>query len=138
MIYIPKYFTLPELLVTNSDIVNSPSFDVVWNLSQLCEHVLDLIRVAFKHPIHVNSGFRSTKVNEAIGGAKNSQHCLGMAADITAGDKANNKLLFDCIIKTGIIFDQLIDEKITSGFTSATHLSTKTVNKFYIFKELYG
>lgn len=111
MIYIPKYFTLPELLVTQSDIVNAPSFDAVCNLSALCEYVLDPVRIAFKRPIHINSGFRSTKVNASIGGVSNSQHCLGEAADITAGDNINNKLLFDCIIKSGILFDQLIDEK---------------------------
>lgn len=111
MIYIPKYFKLPELLVTNSDLDNSPSWEAIINLSTLCEHVLDPIRIAFKRPIHVNSGFRSIKVNEAIGGAKNSQHCNGEAVDITAGDKKINKELFDLILSSGIGFDQCIDEK---------------------------
>ncbi len=91
--------------------INTPSWEAIINLSTLCEHVLDPLRIAFKRPIHINSGFRTPEINKAIGGAKNSQHCLGMAADITAGDKEMNKLLFDLIITSGIGFDQCIDEK---------------------------
>lgn len=109
--YIPKYFKLSELLVTDTGLINTPSWEVIINLSALCEHVLDPIRIAFKRPIHVNSGFRTLGVNKAIGGAKNSQHCLGMASDITAGDDKMNKELFELILSTGIIFDQLIEEK---------------------------
>lgn len=111
MIYIPKHFKLEELLVTNSDKDNTPSWEAIVNLSKLCEHVLDPLRIAFKRPININSGFRSSEVNKAIGGAKNSQHCLGIAADITAGDKQINKELFDLILKSGLSFDQCIDEK---------------------------
>lgn len=109
--YIPKYFKLSELLVTDTGLINTPSWEAIINLSELCEHVLDPLRIAFKRPIHVNSGFRTSDVNKAIGGAKNSQHCLGMACDITAGDKEMNKLLFGLILSSGIVFDQLIDEK---------------------------
>lgn len=114
MIYIPKHFKLEELLVTNSDKDNSPSWEAIINLSTLCEHVLDPLRIAFKRPIHINSGFRSSEVNKAIGGAKNSEHlCMygSAAADITAGDKIQNKILFDMIVRSGIIYNQLIDEK---------------------------
>lgn len=111
MIYIPKYFKLQELLVTDSGLINTPSWEAIINLSELCEHVLDPLRIAFKRPIHVNSGFRTPDINKAIGGAKNSQHCLGMASDITAGDKEMNKLLFDVILSSGISFDQCLDEK---------------------------
>lgn len=112
--YIPKYFKLSELLVTNSDLINTPSWEVIINLTKLCEHVLDPLRIAFKRPIHINSGFRTPEINKAIGGAKNSDHlCIGTtaAADITAGDKEMNKLLFDVILSSGINFDQCIDEK---------------------------
>lgn len=109
--YIPKYFKLPELLVTDSELINTPSWEAIINLNELCEHVLDPLRIAFKRPIHINSGFRTPEINKAIGGAKNSQHCLGIAADITAGDKEMNKLLFDVILSSGIGFDQCIDEK---------------------------
>ena len=112
--YIPKYFKLSELLVTDSDLINTPSWEAIINLSELCEHVLDPVRIAFKRPIHINSGFRTPEINKSIGGAKNSQHlCMNgsAAADITVGDKEMNKLLFDVILSSGIGFDQCIDEK---------------------------
>ena len=111
MIYNPKYFKLEELLVTDTGLPNVPSWSVINNLLTLTEHCLDPIRIAFKRPIHVNSGFRTLDVNKSIGGAKNSQHCLGMASDITAGDDKMNKELFELILSSGIVFDQLIDEK---------------------------
>jgi len=43
---------------------------------------LNRIREEFKEPITVTSGFRCQDHNEAIGGAKASQHLLGAAADI--------------------------------------------------------
>jgi len=44
--------------------------------------LLESIREHFDAPITINSGYRSPKHNEAIGGAKNSYHVKGMAADI--------------------------------------------------------
>lgn len=111
MIYNPKYFKLEELLVTDTGLPNVPSWSVVNNLLILTEHVLDPVRIAFKRPIHINSGFRTPDVNKAIGGAKNSAHVTGNASDITAGDKEMNKQLFGLILSSGIGFDQLIDEK---------------------------
>ena len=112
MIYIPKFFTLDELLHTDQQVPNIPSFEAVWNLAELCHHVLDPIRAFhYKRPLHVNSGYRSKEVNDLINGAKNSQHLTGNAVDITAGSPQENRKLFDAIVKSGIKFDQLIDEK---------------------------
>lgn len=112
MIYIPKFFTLKELMHTDQDVPNIPTFEVCWNLAELCHNVLDPIRAFhYKHPLNVNSGYRSKAVNDLIKGAVNSQHLTGNAVDITAGDPAANKKLFDVIIKSGIKFDQLIDER---------------------------
>lgn len=112
MIYIPQFFTLKELLHTDQPVANIPTFEACWNLAELCHHVLDPLRAFhWKTPLAVNSGYRSKAVNDLIKGAKNSQHLSGNAADITAGTPADNKQLFDIIIKSGIKFDQLIDEK---------------------------
>lgn len=114
MIYNPKYFKLEELLVTDTGLPNVPSWSVVNNLLTLTEQCLDPLRIAFKRPIHINSGFRTLDVNKSIGGAKNSDHlCNGTtsAADITTGSVEFNKLLFDYIIKSNIKYKQLIDEK---------------------------
>lgn len=44
--------------------------------------LLEKIREHFNAPITINSGYRSPKHNRDIGGAENSYHVKGMAADI--------------------------------------------------------
>lgn len=44
--------------------------------------VLEEIREHFNKPVIVNSGYRTPWWNTQVGGAKNSYHCKGMAADI--------------------------------------------------------
>lgn len=43
---------------------------------------LQKIRTHFKKPVTINSGYRCSKHNKAIGGASQSKHTMGMAADI--------------------------------------------------------
>jgi len=105
-----KYFTIKELTNTNKNLPNVPDKVAEANLIQLVENVLDPLRSLYGKPIKVNSGYRSKLVNAAVGGAKNSDHLFGLAADITAGSKAENKKLFE-LIKANFEFKQLIDEK---------------------------
>lgn len=44
--------------------------------------LVDQIREDFGHPITVSSGKRCPKHNKAVGGAKNSRHVVGDAADL--------------------------------------------------------
>lgn len=44
--------------------------------------VLETIRNHFNEPVIINSGYRTPTWNEKVGGAKNSYHMKGMAADI--------------------------------------------------------
>ena len=55
--------------------------EVKVNLKELALN-LQVLRDAVGVPIHINSGYRSPSHNKAVGGAKNSQHLLGKAADI--------------------------------------------------------
>ena len=116
-----KYFTLEELF--HSDKAVSMGLDndprnilsvenseiIITNITRLIVEVLDPARELLGKPINVSSGYRSEKINKAVGGANTSQHLLGEAADITC---YNNKYLFD-IIKQNLIFDQLILEEST-------------------------
>ena len=47
---------------------------------------LELIRIHFGKPVHINSGYRCPNHNTRVGGAKYSQHMKGTAADITVRD----------------------------------------------------
>lgn len=109
-----KYFSIEELCRSEAaqrrHVTNVPSGSVRLNLEALADHVLDPLREAFGKPITVNSGYRSTLLNKIVGGAANSQHTRGEAADITAGTRKENRWLFE-YIRTHLPYDQLIDEK---------------------------
>ena len=109
-----KYFTLKEMINSNTakskGIDNTPTWSVVLNLLELVQNVLDPIREAYKKPITVNSGYRCIELNRAIGSKDNSQHILGLAADITVGSREANKQLFEFIQSNIKEWDQLINE----------------------------
>lgn len=109
-----KYFTIDELCRSNvaqlRGIENTPNPNQLHNLEKLILNLLDPIREKWGKPIRVNSGFRSKELNKAIGGAGNSEHMKGMAADITTGNKEDNLRLFDLIAGCDLPFRQLIDE----------------------------
>ena len=85
-----EHFTLGELTKTSVEGVdNTPSHAAVLNLKNLCENWLEDLRYSYNalygegnEPIVINSGFRSEAVNQAIGGAKGSNHLTGCAVDI--------------------------------------------------------
>lgn len=116
-----KNFTLTELTATSTGIQNKPNTQQVAALIVLCGKVLQPARDMYGEPIRVNSGFRSTAVNKAVGGARNSQHTRGEAADITVGSREGNKKLFE-LIRDNLSFDQLINERNYSWI----HLSYKS------------
>lgn len=89
---------------------NTPTWSVVLNLLELVQNVLDPIREAYKKPITVNSGYRCIELNRAVGSKDNSQHILGLAADITVGSREANKQLFEFIQSNIKEWDQLINE----------------------------
>lgn len=91
---------------------NTPAKFERENLVALVDNILDPLREAWGAPIIVTSGYRCYQLNQVVGGAKSSQHCLGQAADIrTLSDKPEeNRKLRDLIVSLDLPFDQLIDE----------------------------
>ena len=110
------YFTLEELVKSptarRKGIPNLPNGEQKENLIALVDNVLDPLRKLWGKPIIVTSGFRCAKLNRAVGGVAKSQHTKGQAADIRTVENTTmaNKRLFDVAMKSGIPFDQLIDE----------------------------
>lgn len=83
---------------TKYGIQNIPNDEELNNIVKLCKTVLQPIRDKYGKSIKVNSGFRGRQLNAKVGGAANSDHLFGAAADIKAGD-GNNRRLFDLILK---------------------------------------
>ena len=79
------------------------------NVKALVENVLDPLREKYGKPIQVNSGYRCPNHNMAVGGATQSQHKNGEAADVApmSGDASELERLVE-IIKQNGKFDQLI------------------------------
>lgn len=105
-----KNFTLEEMIASSTatakHIDNTPSKDVIENLSILCRDIMQPIREAWGDSIIISSGYRCPKLNTAVGGSKTSQHMTGAACDFSAKDKSKNGDLFrliDCMIKQGKI-----------------------------------
>jgi len=119
-----EHFTLEELFLsqtaTRRGLDNTPPPEVVKNLKALCVNVLEPLRQLTGQPIVINSGYRSPTLNKLVKGAKNSQHVLGEAVDIIC-PALGQKKLFDLLRKSGLPFDQVIDE-----FGSWVHVSYRS------------
>lgn len=111
-------FTLDELTASSTatarKIDNTPNAAQLKNLTELCKKILEPLRKSIGQPIKVNSGFRSAKLNVAVGGVSTSAHCYGLAADIVCPRYGNAKSFCQYVEKflkdNNIAFDQLIYE----------------------------
>lgn len=108
-------FSISELIKSdiakNAGIDNTPSIAQIDNLLNLIFYCLQPIRDKLKKPMIITSGFRCEKLNShpQINGAKNSQHLTGCAADFHVPGLTVNQTI-DFIVKSGIEYDQLINE----------------------------
>lgn len=106
-----RHFTLRELLVTeHREIENTPPSAVVDRLRRLCDDFLEPLRGRFG-PLRVTSGYRCAALNQAIGGAKESAHLYGCAADLQSIDGWGPSDMARWVaLESGLPFDQVIDE----------------------------
>ena len=96
-----SYFSISEMISSatalREGIDNRPPTSAYHLLHVLVDQLLDPIREAWGEPIVVSSGYRCKELNTLVGGAKNSHHMLGCAADLIAGNKADHRRLFNLI-----------------------------------------
>lgn len=84
--------------------------DIWRNVQALCEHVLEPLRSQLgDKPIIISSGYRPEAVNDLIGGADNSQHTKGEAADINVHGLTDYDLAH-AVYASDLPFDQCIYE----------------------------
>ena len=108
-----EHFTLQELcfssLAVRRRIDNAPNPDQLANLTVLAQS-LERIRKVLGHPMHIDSGFRSVKLNIAVGGSKTSAHMDGRAADFVCPAFGSPIDVAVAIQDASVPFDQLIYE----------------------------
>jgi Peptidase M15 len=108
-----EHFSLEELVFSSTAVRlgldNTPTPGVIANLTTLAMG-LELVRKALGFPMHIDSGYRSPKVNKAVGGAVNSAHLMGYAADFTCAQFGTPLEIVRLIAKCGFQFDQIIQE----------------------------
>jgi len=122
-------FSLEEFTRSESasrrGIKNEPTEAHKENIALLCKNILQPLRDRIQYPIRITSGYRSLKLNSAIGGSKKSQHSKGQAADFVCDEMNTHDLWM--FIKHNLDFDQLIlefyDEKSGSGWVHCSYNS---------------
>lgn len=118
-----EHFSLAEMLRSGTairyGIANIPTERDIENLRSLCLAVLEPLRYRFGRII-ITSGFRSKALNKRVGGAQNSQHMLGEAADIHVTNPEVARKYAQFIIKN-TDFDQLIYEPAVAGGNKRPH-----------------
>jgi len=130
------HFSLGELTKTRVNIENVPNEAQVNNLKRLCRW-LEQLRLRYnqmrnekgemrngneemrnevrEYPIIINSGFRSSAVNKAVGGVPTSNHLTGCAVDIRCIGMEQAlryaAILLDISDQSGEDFDELLIEQ---------------------------
>lgn len=128
-IMITANFSLREMIhsdiAAREGIENVPNEKQLAALTALCKNVLQPLRDKLGVPVRISSGFRCRALNshKEIRGAPNSQHLRGEAADIHAKGYTPQQL-FEFILASGIVFDQVIQE-----FDDWVHISYTTRRK---------
>lgn len=105
---------------------NTPTAQHLRNMFLIAEQVFEPLRAHVGGPIGITSFYRCAKLNKAVGGSANSQHCMGQAMDLDMdripGARATNAFLFHQI-RGSLLFDQLIWEFGTDSFPDWVHVS---------------
>lgn len=130
---ITPHFSFQELTKTSTGKGNDPDIASGANLVKLAETLLEPIREMLGVPLLIHSAYRCAEFNVLCGGAANSAHLYGRAADFHPGMGFDIKAAFDAIRKSGLPFDKVILEhragswwihvQIAKAGTSPRHLA---------------
>ena len=126
-------FSISELITSSTaaryNINNMPDIRALDSMLELIYYVLQPLREIIKKPMKITSGFRNSEVNRLVGGARNSQHLTGQAADFVI-DGMTPAAVIEIVKKSGIEFDQVINE-----YNKWTHISfNKGKNRKQVLK----
>lgn len=113
-VQLSEHFALSELIdsqtAVRQGIANIPSPEQLANLRLLAARLEQVRRLLGGLPITVSSGFRSPALNRAVGGAPNSAHLDGLAADFACARFGTPLAICKALVEADIAFDQVIYE----------------------------
>jgi hypothetical protein len=117
------HFTLAEMIYSETadanGLSNDPPAADVDALEALCNDTLEQIRtLCGDNPVVISSGYRSPAVNALVGGASNSAHLYGCAADFTI--PAYGSVTEVCNLLQGHLHELEIDQLIKESGGGAT------------------
>lgn len=121
-----EYFVLAEFTASatadamDRQVYVLPGTPVVQGLRLLVVAVLDPLRHAVGEAVHVESGYRPPWLNRAVGGAEDSQHVSGEAADVWAPSYRVDQLARE-VVRLGLSYDQVIVEH-DQGVVHVSHV----------------
>ena len=112
------HFTVEELTHTDHrQFDNTPNTDELANLTRLANFLEQVKTALGGKPVMINSAYRSSAVNQAVGSSEKSQHRIGCAADIRVPGMTPDEVV-KAVIAAGLGYDQIIRE-----FDRWTHIS---------------
>ena len=79
--------------------------------------ILEKIRNHFNAPVIINSGYRTPSWNAKTGGAQNSYHCKGMAADIVVKRHSSREV--------AKYADSIMEQGGVIRYTNFTHVDVR-------------
>lgn len=114
MTRLTDHFSLAELTQSETaarrGINNTPAPAVVDALTRTAQTLEQVRTLLGSRPVLVSSGYRSPALNAAVGGAPNSAHMLGLAADFSCPGFGSPLEVCRKLAASGLVFDQLIQE----------------------------
>ena len=130
-----KSFTLEELSgTTKKEFLKENRQEAIENL-QLIEdlaYFAEQVRAFINVPMIITSGFRCDKLNEAVGGAKHSQHRFFRAIDFIPKGMSIDEA-FSRLKMSNLVYKQLIKER--SGSSEWIHVSMGYERENLIYKD---
>lgn len=119
MTKLTPHFTTEEFCASQTasrlGIDNSLPIDLVENAKRTCEGLESVRIILNANVIHVSSGYRCKKLNDAVGSKDTSQHLKAQAADILCPAFGSPAHVMHAIVNSALNYDQCLLEFADKG-----------------------
>lgn len=130
---ITEHFNEREFQMNSHGFINCPDIEASHNIDYLVEKILEPARREIGEAIIITSGYRCFRLNKIVGGAANSQHIRGEAADIKPKQACNYQRLWDILSKNPHV-DQLLGGSTWIHVSCTRHNVPRQMFKRYYYK----